>query len=118
MPLLVDMKGDTLAGGDILRLSDNYDTGPDSGPVDLMVYSPRDDAYGQGLIVVSGYKAGLIFSVFPRESIHPEKFGLSVDWLVDNWNDWFQYTYHRDRKIPVDKARVLRVDARTMPEET
>ena len=118
MPLLVDMRGEALAGGDILRLSDNYDTGPGSGPVDLMVYHPRDDGYGDGLIVASGYKAGLIFAIFPRESIHPDKLGISVDWLVGNWDDWFQFTYRREQRIPLDKARVLRVDQRSMPEET
>jgi hypothetical protein len=118
MPLLVDMRGDTLAGGDILRLSDNYDTGPGSGPVDLIVYHPRDDGCGEGLIVASGYKAGLIFAIFPKASIHPARFGISVDWLIDNWDDWFQFTYRRDQRIPVEKARVLRVDQRTFPEET
>lgn len=117
MPLLVDMRGETLAGGDILRLSDNYDTGPGTGPVDLMVYHPRDDDHGDGLIVASGYKAGLILSIFPLASIHPVKRGISVDWLVANWDDWFQFTYHRNQRIPVEKAVVLRVDARTVPEE-
>jgi len=117
VPLLVDMRGEALAGGDIIRLSDNYDTGPGTGPVDLMVYSPRDDGFGEGLVVASGYKAGLVFSIFPRASIHPQKRGLSVDWLIDNWSDWFRFTYHGDRRIPVEKARVLRVDARTPPEE-
>jgi hypothetical protein len=118
LPLLVDMRGEALAGGDILRLSDNYDTGPGSGPVDLMVYSPRDDEFGEGLIVASGHKAGLIFAIFPKTSIHPERRGLSVDWLVDNWDQWFRFTYHPGQRIPVEKARVLRVDARSMPEET
>lgn len=117
MPLLVEMRGEALAGGDILRLPDNYDTGPGTGPVDLMVYSPRDDDCGEGLIVASGYKAGLVFAIMPKVSLHPEKSGISVDWLIDNWHDWFQFTYHREHRIAVDKARVLRVDQRTMPEE-
>ena len=114
---LKDIPHGALAIGDILRLPENYDLGPGSGPVDLMVYSPRDDACGEGLVVASGYKAGLIFSIFPRASIHPQKYGLSADWLIDNWGDWFRFTYHGDQRIPVEKARVLRVDARTMPEE-
>ena len=90
---------------------------PGTGPVDLMVYHPRDDERGDRLIVASGYKAGLIFAIFPKASIHPERLGLSVDWLIENWHDWFQFTYHRDQPIPVTKARVLRVDARTISEE-
>lgn len=119
MPLLVDLKGASLAGGDILRLSDNYDTGPGTGPVDLMVYEPWNIDYdgGMGLVVASGYKGGLIHSIFPKESIHPKTRGLSVDWLIANWDQWFVFTYHKDQRIPVEKARVLRNDARTMPEE-
>ncbi len=63
-----DMHHGRLDVGDVLRLPENYDLGPGSEPVDLLVYDPRDDEYGLGLMVVSGYKAGLIFSIFPRES--------------------------------------------------
>lgn len=117
MPLLVAMRGESLGGGDILRLSDDYSSGPGSGPVDLIVYEPRDDAYGDGLIVASGVKAGLVFQIFPKESVHPTRFGISVDWLIAHWDDWFVFTYHPDDRIPVETARVLRVGARTLPEE-
>ncbi len=117
MPLLTDLEGDALGPGDILRLSENYDLKPGSGPVDLMVFDPRDDAVGLGLIVTSGYKAGLVLHEFPLASRHAEG-GLSVDWLIANWNDWFVFTYYRDHLIPVEDARVLRRDQRTMPEET
>jgi hypothetical protein len=125
MPLLTDLAGEALGPGDILRLPDNYDTGPGSGPVDLLVFDPREDDYGLGLIVASGYKSGLILHLFPKASRGPGERatrGLSVDWLVANWRDWFRYTYHttvdRPDPIPLEGARVLRWDARTMPEET
>lgn len=115
MPLLTTLRDGSLDPGDILRLSDNYDLGPGSGPVDLMVFHPRDDESGLGLIVASGYKAGLVLHVFPTASNQPDG-GLSVDWLLANWHDWFVYTYHR-AQIPVESAVVLRKDARTLPQE-
>lgn len=117
MPLLTDLAGEALDPGDMVRLSDNYDSGPGSGPVDLMVYDPRYDDCGLGMVVASGYKSGLILHHLPLASSAPGG-GLSVDWLIDNWDDWFVFTYHKDRRIPVEQARVLRWNARTMPEET
>jgi hypothetical protein len=116
MPLLVDLAGDELGTGDILRLSDDYDTGPGSGPVDLLVYDPRQDDCGLGMVVASGRKAGLILHNLPIAS-RSKNGGLSVDWLIANWDDWFVFTYHGDARIPVGKARILRWDSRTMPEE-
>lgn len=116
MPLLVDLAGEALSPGDLVRLSDNYDTGPGSGPVDLLVYDPRHDDCGLGMIVASGYKSGLILHCLPLASNAPGG-GLSVDWLIDNWDDWFVFTYHKDHRIPVERTRILRRDARTMPEE-
>lgn len=117
MPLLTDLAGQALDRGDILRLSENYDLKPGSGPVDLMVFDPRDDEAGLGLIVASGYKSGLVLHVFPRASLHPQG-GLSVDWLIANWRDWFVFTYHADARIPFEDARVLHWDARSPPQET
>lgn len=117
MPLLTDLAGQALAPGDILRLSQNYDLGPGSGPVDLLVYDPRSDDCGLGVVTASGYKAGLILHHFPIASRSVDG-GLAVDWLIDNWDDWFVFTYAKDARIPLREARVLRLDARTMPEET
>ena len=43
MSLLTELDKPRLDRGDILRLSDNYDAGPGTGPVDLLVFDPRDD---------------------------------------------------------------------------
>lgn len=117
MPLLTDLAGRALGPGDILRLSENYDLRPGSGPVDLLVFDPRDDDTGLGLIVASGYKAGLILHLFPKASRHADG-GLSVDWLIASWRDWFVFTYHADARIPFEDARVLLRDARSLPQET
>ncbi len=100
-----DMLQGQLGVGDVLRLPENYDLGPGSEPVDLLVYDPRDDEYGLGLMVVSGYKAGLTFAIFPRESRSLDN-GLSVDWLLRNWDRWFRFTYV-DQPVPVEGACAL-----------
>ena len=112
MNRLTDMPDASLWAGDILRLSDNYDLGPGSGPVDLMVYEPHDGGRGLGLMVVSGYKAGLTLSVFPAESLRPGQRSLETSWLLAHWNEWFCYTYERDNEgkllpVPVEGAIVL-----------
>ena len=40
MPRLLDLADDFLIVGDVIRLSDNYDLGPGSGPVDLLIFDP------------------------------------------------------------------------------
>jgi hypothetical protein len=116
MPLLQALDDPRLYPGDILRLDDDYDLGPGSGPVDLMVFDPRDDGCGLGLIVTSGYKAGLVLHVFPADSRPAAGSGLCAAWLLANWDAWMVYTYHPG-VIPVEKVRVLRKEGRTMPEE-
>jgi len=118
VPLLTELQDRRLFPGDILRLSDNYDTGPGSGPVDLLVTHLREEDSGYSLVVASGYKAGLILHTFPLNSMHRSGGGLSVRWLIDHWNDWFVYTDHPKRRIPVEKALVLRKEARSLPQET
>ncbi|MBN9071071.1 MAG: hypothetical protein J0H34_05585 [Rhizobiales bacterium] len=111
MRLLTEMAGESLVRGDILRLADNYDLGRGSGPVDLMVYDPHGED-GLGLMVVSGYKAGLTFCIFPIESSNPGTRSLDAGWLLRNWEHWFVYTYLHDAHgrlmpLPVEGAQVL-----------
>lgn len=119
MPLLIDATTDLFAG-DILRLSDNYDLGPGSGPVDLMVFDPHHDDAGMGLLVVSGYKSGKILSVFPDASLPDGARAISRQWLFDNWNDWFCYTYHPNADnpapIPIAGTKLLGWDEREIVE--
>ncbi len=113
---LTDLPGESLTAGDVLRLVHDYDLGPGSPPVDLMVFDPRDGA-GLGVIVVSGYKAGLVLSIFPAASCGPGKRSLETAWLLRHWNDWFCYTYPRDEAgrlipLPVQGTLVIRPDER------
>lgn len=117
MPLLINLTGEAVGGGDILRLPDDYSTGPGGGPVDLLFFDVIKENSGPGLLVASGIKAGATFCIFPAAGRHPVLPGLSVDWLIANWNEWFVYTRQRDRHPPVDEARILRWNQRTLPEE-
>jgi len=51
----------------------------------LMEY-PCGEVRKYALMVVSGYKAGLIFVVFPQEA--NAKVGIDVEWLKTNWSKW------------------------------
>lgn len=117
MRLLTDMPDESLWRGDILRLKHNYDLGPGSPPVDLMVYDPHHDDSGLGVMVVSGYKAGATLSIFSAESCKPGARSLETAWLLRNWNDWFCYTYGQDENgkllpLPVEDTLVIGWDER------
>jgi hypothetical protein len=80
--------------GDILRLPENDDLGPDSGPVDVMVYDPRENGYGLGIMVVSGYKSGLTWHILPQESSRDDAICIDMDWLKIHWDNWFCYEWN------------------------
>lgn len=117
--LLLDSTSDLYAG-DILRLSNNYDLGPGSGPVDLIVFDPLQDDAGMGLLVVSGYKSGKTLSIFPLASLPAGARAIDRQWLIDNWDDWFRYTYHPNvdnaAPIPIAGTKVLAWDEREIVE--
>ena len=119
MPLLSEVTSDLFAG-DLLRLSHNYDLGQGSGPVDLIVFDPGQDDAGMGLLVVSGYKSGKTLSIFPLASLPQGARAISRQWLIDNWNDWFRYTYNPNvdnaAPIPIAGTRVLHWDERQILE--
>lgn len=106
MPRLLDLADDFLVIGDIIRLPDNYDLGPGSGPVDLLIFDPCEDEAGLGLMVTSGYKAGLILAILPEESRFEKKLGLSIRWLIENWDKWFVFTY-QGGPVPIEETIIL-----------
>jgi hypothetical protein len=111
MPRLLDLADDCLIIGDVIRLSDNYDLGPGSGPVDLLLFNPQEDETGLGLMVASGYKAGLIFAILPEESRFERKLSLSKAWLIENWDKWFVFTY-QGGPVPIEGTVILRWNER------
>lgn len=103
--------------GDILRLPENYDLGPGSGPVDILVYDPHDESCGLGLMVASGYKAGLTWSILPIESRRPNAICIDMGWLRRNWDVWFAYQWNGAmRVIDIDRTEILEWDRRMIVE--
>jgi hypothetical protein len=117
MPRLLDLPDDCLVIGDIIRLSDNYDLGPGSGPVDLLVYDPNQDDSGTGLVVLSGQKSGLVFAILPKDSRYRGKLALATAWLAENWDKWFTFTY-QGSPVPIEGTAILRWNQRLMIETT
>lgn len=51
---------------------------------DLSIY----ESSGLALLQISGYKAGSIHVVLPNDSCPRGHRGISVKWLVQNWQKW------------------------------
>ncbi|CAN7382306.1 Imm45 family immunity protein [Rhizobium sp. LjRoot30] len=115
MVRLTETAAEALWIGDILRLPENYDLGPGSPPVDLIVYEPNDEECGLGLLVISGYKAGLIYALLPLSSLLSGTRALDIGWLKNNWDRWFCYEHGDDmRVIDINEAQIFAWDKRTI----
>ena len=53
-----------------------------------MLFETQELDRPYGLIVSSGYKAGLFLVKLPAESISDEGHGLSTEWVIANWSTW------------------------------
>ena len=76
-----------IPAGALLRCKGEY---PYEPIVDFLVFDAiaLADA-GFGLIVASGFKAGLVRQIFPLASRGPHlAHGLQTRWLVENWAVW------------------------------
>jgi hypothetical protein len=83
---LVDWTGGALRRGAVLRLPAHY---PYERIVDFLVYDPIDRDRGLGLMVDSGYKAGLTLVVLPKESAGAYNGScICPVWLAGNWSTW------------------------------
>jgi len=83
---LIDSKKEHIGRGRVLRMPAQY---PYEDFVDFMVFDPLENGYGMGLIVSSGYKAGLIAVLLPLESLGSVSTGgIETKWLIENWADW------------------------------
>lgn len=117
MPHLSSLDRDALWTGDILRLAENYDLGPGSSPVDLMVFDPNDSDCGLGLVVVSGYKAGLVYALLPQASLKDGTRTIDVSWLKSHWDKWFCYPHNEGvRIIDIQQTIIMAWDGREILE--
>lgn len=79
---LVDYKSKSIKRGSVFRLPAVW---PYEAWVDFMVIDLFDS---HGLVVSSGYKAGLILISLPPESGSTEGRSLNTDWVINNWAKW------------------------------
>jgi hypothetical protein len=82
---LINFKEETIRLGTVFRLPAQY---PYEKVVEFLVFEPNDANYGLGLMVRSGYKAGLTLVILPLESQPTNQRGLSTQWLITNWQKW------------------------------
>jgi hypothetical protein len=82
MKKLIEWKNKSISRGMVFRLPAKW---PYENFVDFMVVDFSD---GHGLIVSSGYKAGLILIILPNESNSNEYVGIDTQWIIDNWSNW------------------------------
>ncbi|WP_422403354.1 Imm45 family immunity protein [Pseudomonas sp. GZD-209] len=81
---LVDFHGESIWHGNIFRVPGKC---PYERFVDFMVFDNQSEDRPYGLIVTSGYKAGLILVYLPRECSSVEG-GVSKKWVMSNWSKW------------------------------
>ncbi|MEA9585904.1 Imm45 family immunity protein [Xanthomonas sp. WHRI 10064A] len=77
-----------LARGSVLRCPGSF---PYEAIVDFMVVEfPMGGERTYALMVVSGYKAGLLYVVLPSESrpANGEGYAIDANWLRNNWAKW------------------------------
>lgn len=82
---LIDYEETTISRGTVFRLPATW---PYEEWVDFMLFETQDDERPYGLMVSSGYKAGLFLIKLPIESTSSEGFGLSTKWVINNWGNW------------------------------
>lgn len=80
--VLTELGERALPPGTILRFPAAY---PYEDMVDFMITSFPDRC---GLVVTTGYKAGLIAGILPAEAVPKGMIGLSASWLATNWTTW------------------------------
>jgi hypothetical protein len=115
--LLLECGRAELWRGDVLRLPDSGDLGPDGGPVDVMVYDPLASGHGLGFIVISGYSAGISLFYLPEESAREDARCIDMDWLKSNWDSWFAYEWKwKTCVIDIARTEILEWDHRMIVE--
>ncbi|MFW5393695.1 Imm45 family immunity protein [Yersinia sp. 2544 StPb PI] len=82
---LIESREKYISRGTVFRLPAVW---PYEELVDFMVFETQDDERPYGLIVSSGYKAGLFLVKLPMESVSDEGNGLSTEWIINNWAKW------------------------------
>lgn len=81
---LINSKKEAIFRGEVLRFKAKY---PYEEFVDFMVFETMKKDTPYGLMVTSGYKAGLISVYLPKNS-NAFGGGLRKNWIISNWKEW------------------------------
>lgn len=80
---LFKVREEIISRGSVFRVPGKY---PYEEVVDFMVFETFDVQAPYGLMVTSGYKAGLTLVLLPPESL--VEGGVSRGWVIENWSKW------------------------------
>ncbi|MDO5105248.1 Imm45 family immunity protein [Capnocytophaga sp.] len=97
MTKLIDYQEENIFRGAKFRCKGAY---PYENIVDFLLC----DLFGElGLVVCTGYKAGLVFCVFPSEALSKDKttFAIETQWLKENWHKWGYF------ECPLEEVLIL-----------
>lgn len=81
---LKDFNGSSFDRGVVFRFRAKY---PYEESIDFMLCETQIEERPYGLIVTSGYKAGLIVVNLPLECCSMAG-GIRKEWIIDNWRLW------------------------------
>lgn len=84
MTKLIDCRVGVFHRGSVFRVCGKY---PYEATVDFMVFETLTPDRPFGLMVTTGYKAGLHLVHLPEES-NEGRLGLSKEWVISNWAKW------------------------------
>lgn len=101
---LVDLQDKLIWRGNVFRVRGKF---PYEDCVDFMVFETQFEDRPYGLIVTSGYKAGLVLLYLPEESNSPQG-GVNKEWVVSNWNKWIYPDCEVSDVFFIDKYDVTR----------
>ncbi|MFV3318795.1 Imm45 family immunity protein [Pseudomonas sp. NY15374] len=79
-----ECSNEVFSRGPVFRAKGSY---PYEEVVDFMVFETLEEDRRFGLMVTTGYKAGLPLIILPGES-NAGCLGLSREWVVANWGRW------------------------------
>ncbi|RKI67479.1 hypothetical protein D7V91_09780 [bacterium 1xD42-67] len=81
---LTEYRKSDLWHGTVFRFPAAY---PFEPSVDLMLMDYPSES-GFALYCISGYHAGSLELVLPKEAASPAKCSISAQWMADNWSSW------------------------------
>lgn len=82
---LIDYPEKSIFRGAVFRFPAKF---PYEDLVEFLVFEQSDENRGFGLMVISGYKSGLVANILPRESLSIDGMGIDTEWLKENWCKW------------------------------